>query len=57
MKRILAFLSIVLLAAAFQVQAANWHVSISNGKTRIRAHRELLSKIYGKLLKKQNRAT
>lgn len=34
MKRILAFLSIVLLAAAFQVQAANWHVSISNGKNK-----------------------
>ena len=34
MKRILAFLSTVLLAAAFQVQAANWHVSISNGKNK-----------------------
>ena len=34
MKRILAFLSTVLLATAFQVQAANWHVSISNGKNK-----------------------
>lgn len=38
MKRILAFLSIVLLAAAFQVQAANWHVSISNGKKQESGH-------------------
>ena len=34
MKKFLAVLSTLLLATAVQVQAANWHVSISNGKNK-----------------------